>query len=249
MRYTAQMEPQEQTPTTPVEAKKTLISIPAAIVTGSVIIAIAVLLTLKPQVLKPEPQQQQPGTPTSVNADVVTIRSTDYVRGNAQTADVVIYEYVDTDCYYCQQFHPTLKTVVEESKGKVAWVTRHFPLAIHPNAYAEALALECAGKLGGNAAFWKYFDSIIDITLTPNPTSNSMLTKLATDEGISASAFKTCIEDPNTAKRIDADSTEAQSIGARGTPFSILVNKDGKQLVIPGAYPLEQMRAAIQSLL
>lgn len=252
MRYTVSMETQnhEHTPAPEnvPETKKTTISTPAAIITGAVIIALALIVISGPK----NTEQQAAPLPekvTNVPKDIVTIRENDYVRGNRETAEIVLFEYVDSDCYYCQQFHPTIKKLMEEYDGKIAWVYRYFPLGIHPNATNEALALQCAGELGGNDGFWTYLDTIIDITLSPTPTSNTTLATFAGQQGLDQKLFASCMANPKTAKQIDADSKEAQSIGASGTPFGVLVNKKGEQIVIAGAYPIESMREMINSLL
>jgi protein-disulfide isomerase len=240
------MEPQQTPETEP--NKKLQISIPAAIITAAVIIALAIVFVTGTK-QKATDAPAQPETPTSVPAETVTIRPTDHVRGNAQAADVLLFEYTDSDCYYCQQFNPTINALRETYGDKLAVVYRYLPLQIHPNAYTEALALECVAKIGGNDAFWKYYDTIIDVTLTPNPTSNKSLITFAADAGVSGTQLQACMEDPKSANIIDTDIAEANKIGARGTPFSILVNKKGEQIVIPGAYPLEQVKEMVDSLL
>ncbi len=233
-----------QTPT-----KQPSISLPAAILSGAVVIAIALIVVFAPKKAATV-DTTVPGEITSVPADVATIRANDHVRGNAATAEVAIIEYSDSDCPYCVRFHPTLEQVYSEYNGKVAWVYRHFPLSIHPNAVTEAVALECAAQLGGNDAFNKYLDTVINVTLNPDPTSNQALTAYATAQGIDAALFKQCAAGTTASNRVKADMTEAQAIGAQGTPFSILVNlKTGEQLIIPGAYPIEEVRARIDSLL
>jgi protein-disulfide isomerase len=251
MRYTVSMETQHEDTTSQEMSrnnKKVNISIPAAIITGAVIIALALILISNP---KKDEQQSAPlpEKVTTVSKEAVTIREDDYVRGNKDTAEVVLFEYADSDCYYCQQFHPTVIKLMEEYKGKIAWVYRFFPLGIHPNAYTESLALQCAGELGGNDAFWTYLDTVIDVTLNPTPASNKTLVTFATQQGIDGKLFASCLDNPNTANRIDADTKEAQAIGAAGTPFGVLVNKKGEQIVIAGAYPIESMREMIDTLL
>lgn len=250
------MEPQQHMhdPVVPSEKpsainKKPIISTPAAILTGAALIALSIIFVFAPKKGTTAPNAERPSMPTSVPAEVATLREDDYVRG-ARTADVLIIEYSDSDCPFCSRFHPTMEQIVEESKGTVAWVYRHFPLTtLHPNAYTEALALECVGEIAGNDAFQNYLDTIVNVTLNPDPKSNQALFGYAKDEGVSEAAFTACINGENATKRIDASINEAQSIGAQGTPFSIAVNqKTGKQVLIPGAYPIEEVRAIIDSI-
>ena len=233
--------------------KKNTISLPAAILSGAVIVAIALFAIFgsKNAPTVPSKTTAQDTTPTGIPANVATIRPTDYVRGDLSKAEVVVFEYSDSDCPFCVKFHPTLLTLMDEYHGRLAWVYRYFPLnQLHPNAYTEALALQCAGQLGGTDAFNKYLDTIINVTLNPDPKSNEALVTFATAQGLDATAFKACMANPATGKIIDEGIAEAQAIGAAGTPFSVAVNiKTGKQVVIPGAYPIEDVRKDIDSLL
>ncbi len=234
-------------------SKKPLLTLPAAVLTGLTLIAIAIMFTMpgvKKESPSEAPQGTQPGIPTSVPAEIVRLRANDHVSGDAGKAKVLIFEYSDSDCPFCAKFHPTLQSVVTDYKGKVAWVYRHFPLDMHPNAYTEAIALECAAKLGGNDVFWNYLDTIVNVTLDPEPGSNAALVQYATQEGINADQFKACFADPSIATKVDADTADAGTIGARGTPFSIAVNvQTGEQVVIPGAYPLEDVKKMIDGIL
>ncbi|MDB5188884.1 MAG: DSBA-like thioredoxin protein [Candidatus Nomurabacteria bacterium] len=256
------MEPQENPQKDPIENSpistvppKPAISIAAAILTGAAMTALALIIVLHPSNTAPSPTTgaiSQPTTPTTVPAAIVTVRPGDanHIRGDINTAQVVIFEYSDSDCPFCEQFHPTLQQVVSDYQGKVAWVYRYFPLSIHPNTHTEAIALQCAGQLGGAKGFNTYLDTIINITLNPDTKSNEMLTTIASQQGLDATKFNACRADPATAAMVDASSQEAQSIGAQGTPFSIAVNiKTGKQIIIPGAYPLAEVKKDIDSLL
>ncbi len=233
---------------------KTPVSIAAAIVTAAAMLALAAIVILHPSGSTPATgnTSQQPSTPTSVPADIVTVRPSDaaHIRGDASKAQILIFEYSDSDCPFCEQFHPTLQQVVKDYKGKVAWVYRYFPLDMHPNSHTEALALQCVGQIGGATAFNSYLDTIINVTLSPTPQANEALTTFAAQQGIDKAAFNTCMTDPATAQAITASSAEAEKIGAQGTPFSIAVNvKTGKQAVIPGAYPVDELEKTINSLL
>jgi len=258
------MEPQKEhtneeiittAPSTSTEpsSKKFTLTLPAAVLTGFALIALAIILVvpgLNKETTKPAEETAAPETPTSVDKDVVKLREGDHVKGDAATAEVLLFTYSDSDCPFCAKFHPTVASVLTDYKGKVAWVYRQFPLDMHPNAYTESIGLECAAKLGGNTAFFSYLDSIINVTLTPDPKSNETLITLAEKQGIDGAAFKNCFADEGIAKKVDAEIAEAGKIGARGTPFSIAVNKNtGEQVVIPGAYPLDAVKQMIDSIL
>ncbi len=245
------MEPQEKTEIT---APKQPANIAAAIITGAAMIVIALVIIMHPSKSTGSlpGTEQQPATPTAVSSDIATVRESDknHVRGNLATAEVVVIEYSDSDCPFCVKFHPTLQQIVDDYKGKVAWVYRFFPLAMHPNAYNEAVALQCASILGGANGFNTYIDSIINITVNPDPKSNEILSTVAVQQGLDASKFKACLADPATKTAIDNGIEEAGSIGAQGTPFSIVANlKTGKQAIIPGAYSIEDVKKTIDSLM
>lgn len=233
------------------QTKKPMINTPAAIVTAGVVIALALLLSGKGsgnvknnQVNDADGQQQEQVVPP----ENVSVRPTDHVRGDLSKAEVVIVEYSDSDCPYCQRFHVSMQDAVKKYGNKVAWVYRHFPLSIHPNANNEALALECVASLGGNDAFWSYLDQVIDITVAPDKSA-PILSSMASALGVDAGAFKTCVASKDIKAIIDNQSAEAQTLGAQGTPYSIAFNKDGKQVVIPGAVPFEELQKTIDGLL
>ena len=92
-----------------------------------------------------------------------TILASDHIIGNPN-APIVIVEYSDSDCPYCQRFHNTMHQVKDAYGDKVAWVYRHYPLdGLHPKARMEAEASECVAKLSDDATFWKYLDAMFTI--------------------------------------------------------------------------------------
>ncbi len=104
----------------------------------------------------PITDDQKPKSPT-------VILPGDHILGNAN-APVVIVEYSDSDCPYCQKFHATMHQVKDKYGDKVAWVYRHYPLdGLHPKARMEAEASECVAKLSNNETFWKYLDAMFTI--------------------------------------------------------------------------------------
>lgn len=180
-----------------------------------------------------------------LSKNVKPVSGSDHILGNAN-AKIVIVEYSDTECPFCKMFHNTMHQIVDENQGEVAWVYRHFPIeSLHPKAFHEAEALECAWEQGGNDAFWKYTDQVYTRTQSNNKLEVTELPKIASDIGLDLVKFNTCLASGKYADKINSQIEEAQSAGARGTPSSfILVN--GKVVdEIPGA----QSKTSIQTKL
>ncbi len=237
-----------------IKKDKNTINLPAAIITSAVIIAISILIAFNSKNNLPEKNvadQKERNIPSRVDPMIVTLQQNDHIRGDTSKAEIALFEYSDSDCPFCIKFHNTVKTLLSEYKDNLVWIYRYFPLSqLHPNAYSEAIAMECAYQIGGDAAFDKYLDTVIDVTLNNDSKVEDTLISFATTQGLDKNLFKTCMLNPDTAKLVDSNISEAKQIGAQGTPFSILVNlKTGKQIIIPGAYPIEEIRKNIDSLL
>lgn len=175
----------------------------------------------------------------------------DHIQGSP-SADLVIVEYSDTECPYCKTFHGTLNKIMNEygAKGKVAWVYRHFPIdQLHPKARKEAEATECANELGGPKKFWEFINMVYDRTPSNNGLDPAELPKIATAVGLDVNAFNTCLASGKYASKVEADYQDAVKSGGRGTPHSVIIAKDGTKTPLEGAYPYEQLKMIIDTML
>ena len=185
----------------------------------------------------------------AVDINLVSVTEKDHIIGD-RNAELVIIEYSDTECPFCKTFHKTMKEVVQNYDGKVAWVYRHFPIAqLHSKASKEAEATECAAELGGNQAFWKYLDKIFETTNSNNSLDPNELPKIATAIGLDGNAFNACLSSSRYAELVKKSVEEAIKAGALGTPYSVIVTRDGQKILINGAEPLTMIKAKIDGLL
>lgn len=92
----------------------------------------------------------------------------DHIIGNPD-APILVIEYSDLECPYCKRFGATMKEVVAESNGNVAWIYRHW--VVHQTALPKAGAAECVAKLKGEDAFWKYIDLVFGLMKTQEEAS------------------------------------------------------------------------------
>lgn len=87
------------------------------------------------------------------------VSDTEFVNGAKN--NVMVVEYADAQCPFCVRFHPTITNVMSEYNDRVGFVYRHFPLTqIHPNAVPYAVAIECAGNLKGEGAYFGFIDKL-----------------------------------------------------------------------------------------
>ncbi len=225
-------------------------SIPVAIVVAGVFIAVAVYLSAgksAPQGATNQAVQQLQGDTASLDK-MRAITKDDHIRGNPN-ASVKIVEYSDTECPFCKRFHVTMNQVMDEygKSGKVAWVYRHFPIdQLHPEARKQSEATECANELGGNDKFWSYIDRLYEITPSNNGLRLTELPKIAEFVELDVVKFNDCLSSGKYEERVEADYQDAVATGGNGTPWSIVVDKNGKKYPLSGAQPYEVVKQLIE---
>lgn len=198
--------------------------IPGAIVIAGLIIAGAVIYSLggggntgSPDTTGLTPQEEARAEATN---DMRPLSESDHVLGN-RDAEVVVVEYSDIQCPFCQNFHGTVHQLIDTYDGKVAWAYRHFPLdQIHPEATPAAIAAECVAELANNDAFWSFVDSMF---ANQDSLGDALYTQTALTLGVDAGDFATCRTQEDIATIVQNDLTNATQSGGTGTPYSLLV--------------------------
>lgn len=201
------------------------------------------------------------GAQGAPEAEIAPITAVDHIQGDASKATVTIVEYSDTECPFCKRHHQTLSKIFNEygKTGKVAWVYRHFPLDFHKKAPKEAEATECANELGGSKAFWSYIGEIYENTPSNDGLDLDLLPEFAEKVGLDKAAFVKCLDSGKYKAIITEAKNAGLKAGARGTPYTVLVVKEGsKTKNVPlvndqgsslGALPYESMKAVLESFL
>lgn len=224
--------------------------IPGSIVFAGLLIAGALYLGQVHPVTPSLDEQDsaQAGDNLAASAEQVRpVGNDDHIVGNPDTADLVLIEYSDFQCPFCDRFHPTVEQLVEEYDGRIAWVYRHFPLtSLHPQALPAALASECVAALGGEDAFWKFSDQLF---ANQERLGNDLYLQLAGQLGIDAGGMQACLDEDRYEERVKADAENAVASGGRGTPYTIVVSKNGAIAPFSGAIPYPQVKALVEQLL
>ncbi len=201
----------------------------------------------------PAPQSAQiPTQPTAPQVFRVSLDD-DPVKGNPN-APVTIVEYSDFQCPFCLRFFQQTLPLIEKNyidTGKIKFVYKDLPLdSLHPNARAAHIAAECADEQG---KFWKYHDVLFKKQPQWSSLASSELqnkfTEFATDMGLKAAKFKSCMQSPNIADEVNKDTLEAASYGATGTPTFFIGNEEDGFVKLVGAQPYQTFQAVIDSRL
>jgi protein-disulfide isomerase len=188
---------------------------------------------------------------------VAPVTSADHIYGNAK-AKVKVVEFSDLECPYCRRFGETMKQVVADYNGEVAWVYRHFPLeSLHPYAKKAAEASECAAELGGNEKFWQYADKFIELT-TNSGATDTTFAEAAVSIGLNKAAFEKCLASGKYLEKISQQTADGTKAGCQGVPYSIVIVNgkpvsvivNGKSVsAIEGALPIDQIKQTIDNIL
>jgi protein-disulfide isomerase len=225
--------------------------IPFSIIIAGVIVAAAIFYSFGGKQGSPTsaPSQQSAAVTPSSLGDVTPVSSSEHILGDIN-APVKVVEYSDIECPFCKSFQATMNQVVDLYPGKVAWVYRHYPIdQLHSKARRESVATECAAKLGGNKIFWKYLDKIFEITPSNNGLDLNQLPLIAEQMDLDQKQFSQCLAGTEFDGLIQSQIDEAQNLGARGTPFSVVIASNGKKYEIDGAQPLAVVRQIIETAL
>ncbi len=153
-----------------------------------------------------------------------------------ENAPVIIVEFSDFECPFCQRGHDTMEQVMQAYAGKLRLVFRQFPLDFHPHAQKAAEASLCANEQG---KFWEYHDVLFKNREKLEPAS---LKEYAGSLGLDAAKFGQCVESSKFANQVKEDMEAGRKVGVSGTP-AFFING----IVLSGAQPFEEFKKVIDA--
>ena len=194
-----------------------------------------------PPSTQPPLKTQAPTTPPPApEVDMGELVDDDPVKGNPD-AQVVIVEFSDFQCPFCERFaEQTLPELKEKyiDTGKVKLIYRDFPLSsIHPEAQKAAEATECADDQG---KFWAYHDILFEKRSEWSGVGAAKFKEYAVDLGLDTHAFDECLDSDKYKDEVLDDLNAGQAVGVTGTPTFFI---NGQKLV--GAQPFTAFETVI----
>ena len=172
------------------------------------------------------------------------------IAGDAYKGDpdapLVVVEFGDFECPSCQRHALEVQPTIDETfvdSGEIMWVFKNYPLTSHPLAPAAGAAGECAGDQG---AFWEMHHLLFEAQeqwLVDDP--DPVLTSLAGQLGLDASAFATCLGGRDALERVLADRFEVEGIISLTPSFVFVYGGAGRQM--EGARDVDDFIAILET--
>jgi protein-disulfide isomerase len=134
----------------------------------------------------------------------------------SKTAPVMLVEFADYECPYCQKVAADIQKLQTDFGGKVAVTFKDFPLPMHAHAEKAAEAVRCAGKQG---KYWEMHDQVFHSKQLDVDQLKTQARALELD----GAQFDQCVDSGETAAAVQQDRQEGVQLGLSGTP-SFFIN-------------------------
>ena len=164
----------------------------------------------------------------------INIDGDPYMGADPDDAKVIIVEFSDFQCPYCQRGAEIIAEVMADYGDEVSLVFKDFPLSFHEYAQTAGEAAECAHE---QDMFWEYHDLLF---ANQNSISPTYLTAAAEELGLDMDDFENCMDTGATTSEVRTDYGHGVSAGVRGTPGFFINGK-----LTSGAQPYEVFEAEI----
>ncbi|HEY3883710.1 MAG TPA: thioredoxin domain-containing protein [Vicinamibacterales bacterium] len=182
-----------------------------------------------------QPQAPRPQAPPPPTTGTVTGLK-GFALGRAD-APLTMVEFTDLQCPYCRQYVTSTFGEIRKNwidTGKLRYISRDFPLSIHPEAMPAARAARCAGEQG---KFWEMRTTLMSNANLLNP---DYITKTAQGLKLDMKAFASCAASDKYDTDIESDYLEGLRLGITGTPTFVVGKTTADTLAGPmivGAFP------------
>ena len=170
------------------------------------------------------------------------------VMGNPK-GEITVVEFMDYQCGHCKVMGTILRDAIKERPKNVRVVIKQLPIFGKVSEYAARAAL-ASTKQG---KFFKLHHDLLNWKPRSKRQKNiteKIVDRIAKDAGVDVAKMKVDMQDKKYNKELKDTKRLAQMVGLRGTPYVIVADKSGKQIVpISGGVQKEQLLQMIDSML
>ncbi|MGA2450074.1 MAG: thioredoxin domain-containing protein [Polyangiaceae bacterium] len=139
-------------------------------------------------------------------------------------ARVVVVEFADFECPFCQKMAGTLDEMWEKRKADVRFVYKFMPLPAHPHGEMAARAAIAADM---QSKFWAMHHELFS---HPHNLEPPEIERYAESIGLNMDRFRADAQSAEATARIEADRKLADTLGVKGTPTLFV---DGRECEVP----------------
>jgi len=132
-------------------------------------------------------------------------------------APVVIVEFADFECPFCNFARSIIKDVLKSQGDQVVFYFKQYPLPMHAMATPAAMASLAAHKQG---KFWPMYDLLFD---NQKDLTDAKILEFAQMLNINMERFKADLKSPELAAQVAADRTDGENASVDSTP-SFFIN-------------------------
>jgi protein-disulfide isomerase len=142
------------------------------------------------------------------------------IKGNSE-AETTLVKYSDFQCPACATFVPLVDQLLQEHGENLSVEYKHFPLPIHNNSQAAAIAAEAAGQQG---EFFAMHDLIFEnqAEWSPSTLPGVMFAQYAEEIGLDMDEFTRHQKSSILRDKVRSDFDEGRELGVTGTPTFFL---------------------------
>ena len=172
-------------------------------------------------------QQSQTQAQLAGQNNEALIRTYSVIEGNPD-AKVTLVEFMDPACGTCRTFHPLVKKIMAEHKGRVNHVIRYAPF--HEGSDYVLKILEAAKKQ-------EVYGPVLDLMFETQPhwavhhkAQPEILWKYLEQSKFDVVRLKQDMKDPAIAKIVEQDLADARQLGVSKTPSFFVNGKTSCQI-------------------
>jgi len=153
-------------------------------------------------------------------------------------APIVIHEFADFQCPFCQKVDKTLTELDKAYPNQLRFVWHDYPLSFHEHARPAAIVAREARAQKGDAGFWKMHDLLFSSDAALNEET---LSKAAATLRLDAARLSAAQSDGRFDGVLAKDKALADDAGIRGTPAFVI-----NGYYLSGAQPLKAFKRIIR---
>lgn len=167
-------------------------------------------------------------TQRAQNEKIAALVNGDSPSKGPATAPVTIVEFSDFQCPFCDRVQESINEVRAKYGDNVRWVYKNLPLDFHPEAKPSAYASLAAHKQG---KFWEYSEQL---WAKQAQLGEKTYVDIAQSLKLDMTKFNKDRASDEVKEQVETDLTDAQNVGARGTPH-FMINGESMSGALPAA--------------